>query len=64
MNANGDSAIPLYKYLKEQLPGPNGPDLTLNFEKFLIDKNGKPYKRYGFTTHPLDIVDDIKMLIN
>lgn len=45
MNVNGDSAIPLFKYLKEKLPGTSGnSDVTLNFEKFLIDKNGQPGK--------------------
>lgn len=45
MNANGDSAIPLYKYLKDKLPGSSdNSDLQLNFEKFLIDKNGQPGK--------------------
>lgn len=60
---NGDSAIPLYKYLKEQLPGPNGADLFMNFEKFLIDKNGKPVKRYLPFEYPMQIVDDIKQLL-
>ncbi|XP_031641040.1 probable phospholipid hydroperoxide glutathione peroxidase [Contarinia nasturtii] len=64
VNANGDSAIPLYKYLKEALPAADGKqDLTLNFEKFLIDKNGKPFKRYPFTATPMDMLDDIKSLL-
>lgn len=63
VNTNGDAAIPLYKFLKEKLNGDGGPDLAVNFEKFLIDKNGMPVKRYGATTPPMDIVEDIKKLM-
>lgn len=59
---NGDNAIPLYKYLKEQLNGEAGPDIEWNFVKFLIDKNGKPVKRYDKMIEPIAITEDIKKL--
>jgi glutathione peroxidase-family protein len=41
-------------------PGP----LPRNYTKFLVDKSGKPYKRYGPTSHPLSIQADIELLLN
>lgn len=63
MDVNGDNAIPLFKYLKDQLKGDKGADLEWNFVKFLIDKNGKPVKRYAHTVEPKDIEEDIKKLL-
>ncbi|XP_031632057.1 probable phospholipid hydroperoxide glutathione peroxidase [Contarinia nasturtii] len=62
VNVNGNSAIPLYKYLKKELKGSIGPDIEWNFVKFLIDKNGKPVKRYIEIVAPMDIVNDIEAL--
>lgn len=42
INVNGDSAIPLYKYLKEKQTGTFGSAIKWNFTKFLIDKSGQP----------------------
>lgn len=39
-------------------------DIQWNFTKFLIDRNGKPVKRYSPTSKPEDIEKDIKALIN
>lgn len=44
INVNGDNAHPLYKYMKRVV---GGDDVKGNFEKFLIDKQGKPIKRYS-----------------
>ena len=38
IEVNGDSAHPLYKYLKTAAK--NGAEIDWNFEKFLIDQNG------------------------
>lgn len=37
-------------------------DLTWNFEKFLIDKTGRPYKRYTPNTEPMTLGADIAYL--
>jgi glutathione peroxidase-family protein len=34
-----------------------------NFEKFLIDKNGQPVKRYGSNVPAKDLENDIKELL-
>lgn len=44
IKVNGSDAHPLYVYLKEQA---GGGAIKWNFNKFLIDKNGKIVKRYG-----------------
>jgi len=41
-----------------------GSDVTWNFEKFLLDKNGVPYKRYSYTTMPTDLIPDIDLLLS
>jgi len=38
-------------------------DITWNFEKFLVDRNGHPVKRYTPTVDPLSIYDDIVALM-
>ena len=51
-------------YLKESLPGLLGTkEIKWNFGKFLIDKQGIPFKRYAPTTEPKDLVGDIEKLL-
>lgn len=38
-------------------------DIAWNFEKFLIDPDGKPFKRYSRYFQTINIQSDIKMLI-
>ncbi len=52
IEVNGDNAHPLYKFLKKELPGLFGSKIKWNFTKFLIDKNGKPVKRFAPVTKP------------
>jgi glutathione peroxidase len=63
VDVNGNSAHPLFKYLKNKLPGLIGKKIKWNFTKFLIDQNGNPVKRYPPTTEPLKIVQDIDNLL-
>jgi len=78
INVNGIDVHPLYTFLKGVCPQPSPvipmypiidwspvtpSDITWNFEKFLINKQGIPYKRYDPTTPPLALVDDITMLM-
>jgi glutathione peroxidase len=44
IEVNGKDAHPLYVFLKEQT---GGAAISWNFNKFLIDKNGKIVKRYA-----------------
>ena len=57
---NGENAHPIYKYLKNRLPGVFGKNIKWNFAKFLIDRNGKPVKRFSPTTIPEKLVKDIE----
>lgn len=52
IDVNGDNAHPIYKYLKEELKGTFGSSIKWNFTKFLIDKNGRPVKRFSPRTKP------------
>lgn len=64
VDVNGSNATPIFEYLKESLPGMFGTeDVKWNFTKFLIGRNGKPFKRYAPATEPLDIIKDIEELI-
>jgi len=63
IEVNGKDADPLYKYLKKALPGTITNEIKWNFTKFLIDKTGKPIKRYAPTTKPEDITADIEKLL-
>ena len=63
IEVNGDETNPLYRYLKEALPLDGKNDIRWNFEKFLIDKNGKPVKRFAPRTKPADLEIEIEELL-
>lgn len=52
VDVNGKDAHPIFKYLKSELGGLLGSKIKWNFTKFVIDKNGKPVKRFAPTTKP------------
>jgi len=60
LEVNGPSRHPLYKFLTSADTGVAG-DITWNFEKFLIGRDGKVLKRYPPQTKPQDsgIIQDI-----
>lgn len=64
IDVNGNETHPVFKYLKDQLPGTFGKRIKWNFTKFLITPDGSPHKRYSPTTKPMKIENDIKKLIN
>ena len=56
VEVKGDKINPLFKYLIEQ-PNPDFTgDINWNFEKFLVDENGKLIHRYRSKIKPLDQV--------
>jgi glutathione peroxidase len=64
VEVNGDDAHPLYQWLKSEQSGLLGSTkIKWNFTKFLIDADGQVIKRYGSTTTPEDIKDDIETLL-
>lgn len=63
-DVNGEKARASFVYLKQQLPGMLGMnDIKWNFGKFLISRNGTPYKRYAPTTSPLQMEADVIALL-
>lgn len=56
VDVNGSNADPVYTFLKSQKSGLLGfKGIKWNFEKFLIDKNGKVVERYGSITTPASL---------
>ena len=65
IEVNGSNASPVYEYLKKEKPGLLGMKrIKWNFEKFLIDKNGKVVERFSSTTSPSSIEPKIKALLD
>ena len=53
VDVNGDDANAFFKHLKEQELPPKGKgDVRWNFEKFVLDKTGKPIARFGSRVKP------------
>lgn len=52
IDVNGENTHEVFKYLKSELGSILGSKIKWNFTKFVIDKNGKPYKRFAPTTKP------------
>ena len=55
VDVNGPSTAPVYQFLKSSAGGFLGDLIKWNFEKFLVDKNGKVVERYPPTTSPFQI---------
>jgi glutathione peroxidase len=63
IDVNGETAHPLYKFLKKEARGLLSKEIKWNFTKFLIDAEGNVVKRYGPTVTPLKIKSDIERLV-
>jgi glutathione peroxidase len=63
IEVNGSDVHPLYKYLKKELKGKLNNSIKWNFTKFLIDRNGVPFKRFSSTVEPEDITPFIDQLL-
>ena len=55
VDVNGKNAHPLFRYLKNELKGTLTNNVKWNFTKFLIDRDGIPFKRFSSTVQPEDI---------
>lgn len=60
---NGSKAHPIFKYLKKKLPGILGNFIKWNFTKFVINKHGKPVKRFAPITKPEEMESFIKSIL-
>lgn len=65
IDVNGESAHPLYQFLKSEQKGLLGTEaIKWNFTKFLVDKHGTVVKRYGSMDTPESIEADIAKLLD
>ncbi len=60
---NGENTHPVFNYLKNELKGTLGNNVKWNFTKFVIDRNGKPVKRFAPITKPESMKDTIEQLL-
>ncbi|KAL5127278.1 Phospholipid hydroperoxide glutathione peroxidase, chloroplastic [Glycine soja] len=63
VDVNEPFTTPVYQFLKSSAGGFLGDLIKWNFEKFLVDKNGKVIERYPPTMSPFQIEKDIQMLL-
>ncbi len=60
VEVNGDGAAPLYSWLKSSQPGEGeSADITWNFEKFLVDRQGEVVARWAPQTTPEEIDEQL-----
>lgn len=60
IEVNGDGAAPLYQFLREAAPNPDGTtELPWNFTKFLVDRQGNVIKRYQPKVTPEEIAAEL-----
>jgi glutathione peroxidase len=60
VDVNGDSAHPLFTWLREEKRGVLGESIKWNFTKFLVGRDGRVLRRYGSATTPEKIAGDIE----
>lgn len=64
INVNGTDTHPLFVYLKKELRGGWFSNrIKWNFTKFLVGRDGVPYKRYAPTIKPFATEGDIEKLL-
>lgn len=60
VDVNGDTADPVYQWLKKEKSGLLGlARIKWNFEKFLVGRDGKVINRWASTTKPEGLKKDI-----
>lgn len=72
IDVNGDDAHPLYQFLRSVQPRsvpatsrtPAGSNrIEWNYVKFLVDRNGRPVKRFNPSYDPLEFEGDVRLLL-
>lgn len=63
IEVNGSVAHPLYVFLKKKLPGFLGGRIKWNFTKFVINRTGKPIKRFAPMTKPQNMEEYLLKLL-
>ena len=60
VDVNGDTAHPLFEWLRSEKSGLMGDKIKWNFTKFLIGRDGQVVKRFGSVTKPEKLAKDIE----
>ena len=60
VEVNGDDAHPLFRWLRAERPAASGEAIEWNFTKFLLDRDGRPVRRYDPGTTPAEIAADLE----
>jgi len=70
---NGPGADPIYQFLKAEQPratpfssrsgGTPSGNVSWNYEKFLVGRDGRPAKRFKSAFDPLDFETDVRLLL-
>ena len=63
VDVNGDNAHPVFVYLKGKLGSLLGKKVKWNFTKFLVDTEGKPFKRFETIVKPESMEKHIVKLL-
>jgi len=63
IDVNGNTAHPLYTWLRTERGGILGDAIKWNFTKFLLNRQGEVVRRYAPTVPPSDIEADIRALL-
>ena len=64
VDVNGETADPLFVYLKEVTPNdPENAPIKWNFAKFLVGRDGVPIARYLPNVKPEDLEGDVRAAI-
>ena len=64
VDVNGENAHPIFKYLKSELHGVVTNEIKWNFTKFLINKDGKPIKRFSPMETPEQIGEYLSSILS
>lgn len=63
IEVNGPGTHPLFRWLKRRLGGFFGSRIKWNFTKFLLDAEGRPFRRFAPVTKPDAIEPHIRRLL-
>lgn len=63
IDVNGESADPLYKFLKKEQGGILGDEIKWNFTKFLIDREGRVVDRFASQKTPKQLEKEVEKLL-
>ncbi|WP_215492126.1 glutathione peroxidase [Fenollaria sporofastidiosus] len=63
VDVNGESADPLYKFLKKEQGGILGDEIKWNFTKFLVDREGRVVDRFASQKTPKALEKEVEKLL-